>query len=218
MLKTASPSKILIILFHALLFSCKQNSEKLPYYNSPDFTPIFIENQSEIPERITHKIAPFRFTNHEGQIFTEKNLEGKIHVANFFFTSCSSICPRITQNLQKAATNFENDSNILFLSYSVTPWADSVPKLREYREIYEITNHSWHFLTGDKAEIYQLARTSYFAEEDIGFSRDSSEFLHTEHILLVDPSLHIRGIYNGTLKTDISRLIEDIETLKRQSN
>ena len=113
---------------------------------------------------------------------------------------------------------FEKDSNIVQLSYSVTPWIDNVAKLKTYATNNGIKSANWHLLTGNKAAIYTLARTSYFAEEDLGFTKDSSEFLHTEHILLVDKQKHIRGIYNGTLQLEIEQLIKDIHTLIKQEN
>ncbi len=112
--------------------------------------------------------------------------------------------------------SLQNDDSVVFLSFSITPWLDSPFILKEYRKHYGITNMNWQFITGSKNEIYQLARQSYFAEEDIGFSRDNSEFLHTEHILLVDKSKRIRGIYNGTLQLDMEQLLEDIKILQRE--
>ncbi len=122
----------------------------------------------------------------------------------------------MTQNLKKASEYFEKDSAVVFLSFSVTPWIDDVPTLKTYKAHNDITNPNWHFLTGGQGEIYRLARTSYFAEEDLGFTKDSTEFLHTEHILLIDKTKRIRGIYNGTLKLDIEHLIKDIETLSEE--
>ena len=185
-----------------LLFSCK-NTDKtvvkhLPYYNKPDFTPIFIDKADEIQEQITHKIADFAFIDQDNKEITQKIIENKIHVANFFFTSCGSICPVMTKNMSKINDVFENDETVVLLSYSVTPWIDSVARLKEYAEHNNIDSKNWHLLTGNKAKIYELARKSYFAEEDIGFSKDSTEFLHTEHFLLVDKNKKIRGIYNGT--------------------
>ncbi|MEM8888563.1 MAG: SCO family protein, partial [Bacteroidota bacterium] len=101
--------------------------------------------------------------------------------------------------------------------YSVTPWIDNVKRLATYTENQDILSDNWHFLTGDKGEMYDLARTSYFAEEDIGFTKDSTEFLHTEHILLIDKTQRIRGIYNGTLQLEIKQLIKDVETLMQES-
>ncbi|HEY0262854.1 MAG TPA: SCO family protein [Chitinophagales bacterium] len=199
-----------------LVVSCNSKKERLPYYNSPDFTPLFLNDAKTISDSATHKIAPFSFINQDGKTITNKNVVGKIHVANFIFTRCGSICPTMTTNLKKVSNNFENDPNVVFLSYSVTPWIDSVPRLKEYKQNHQINNPNWHFLTGDKSKIYTLARTSYFAEEDLGFSKDSTNFLHTEHVLLIDSSQRIRGIYNGTLKLDMEQLIIDINTLKKE--
>lgn len=196
------------------MWSC--SPEQLPYYNTPDFTPVFIENPKNATDSISHQIADFAFTDQDGQTISEKDIEGKVHVANFIFTSCGSICPIMTQNLKKAGARYENDSNVVFLSFSVTPWMDSVPQLKAYQQNNDITNPNWHFLTGSKEKIYHLARTSYFAEEDLGFTKDSTEFLHTEHVLLVDKTKRIRGIYNGTLKLDIDQLMADIETLSKE--
>jgi protein SCO1/2 len=212
-----SKNKLLLSLLAILVYSCSRNkSEALPYYNTPDFTPIFIQNTTDIADSISHQIGNFSFTDQDGKIITHKNIEGKIHVANFVFTSCGSICPKMTSNLKSAGDFFKTDSNVIFLSYSVTPWIDSIPTLKRYKSHNLINNENWHFLTGSQSAIYSLARTSYFAEEDLGFTKDSTEFLHTEHILLVDKSKRIRGIYNGTLKLDIVQLIGDIETLERE--
>lgn len=104
--------------------------------------------------------------------------------------------------------------NLVFLSFSVTPWIDNPNKLKKYKQDNEIKNPNWHFLTGTKGAIYKLARQSYFAEEDIGFSKDSTEFLHTEHFILVDKTKRIRGIYNGTLALEMQQLIDDIKILE----
>ena len=118
-------------------------------------------------------------------------------------------------NLQKVQETFKTDPVVLLTSFSVMPWVDTVKKLKIYAENNEIKSNKWHLLTGDAGKIYDLARKSYFAEEAIGFNRDSSEFLHTEHILLVDGHQHLRGIYNGTLPLEMERLIEDIKILKK---
>lgn len=188
----------------------------MPYYNTPDFTPHFIEDINEIPKNIKHTIANFSCTNQDKKLVTQKNIEGKIHVACFMFTSCGSICPRLTEEMKLVAKSYETDTSVVILSFSVTPWKDSPEKLKLYKETNAITKANWHFLTGDKAEIYNLARTAYFAEEEIGFTKDSSNFLHTEHFILVDKSKRIRGIYNGTLQLEAEQLIKDIALLKME--
>ena len=200
-----------------MLMACgsKQPAALLPYYNTPDFTPHFIST-GEAAKTIDHTIPNFSCTDQQGKTITQKNIAGKIHIANFFFTACGSICPKMMANLKTTYDNFKGDTNIVFLSYSVTPWRDSVQRLKQYADHNAITFSNWHLLTGNKADIYKLARTAYFAEEDCGFSKDSSQFLHTEHILLIDKNKKIRGIYNGTLELETQQLVKDIELLKKE--
>ncbi|HVD97897.1 MAG TPA: SCO family protein [Cytophagaceae bacterium] len=198
-----------------IFISCnkKNEAEKIPYYNSPDFMPHWLDTREEVEKEITHHIGNFSFTDQENKRITQETVKGKIHVANFFFTTCPSICPKMTiqfENIQKA---FAKDSNLVLLSFSVTPWIDSTERLKTYADFYHIDPKQWHLLTGEKSKIYELARKSYFAEEEIGFTKDSTEFLHTEHFILVDTSGRIRGIYNGTLELETERLIGDIKNL-----
>lgn len=204
-----------IVVLCICTMSCDQEDVHLPYYTTPDFTPLFL-NAKEADDQIHHAITNFSFTDQNGSSVSQKNIEGKIHVANFFFTTCGSICPCITANMQQVQSAFDKDSDVVFLSYSVTPWIDSVSQLRKYAKENKISSANWHLLTGDKAQIYNLARQSYFAEEEIGFTKDSSDFLHTEHVLLVDGQKRIRGIYNGTLLPDMEQLKQDILTLKKE--
>jgi protein SCO1 len=212
--------RIVFLLCGSLLvFGCgekKADTIALPYYNEPDFTPVFIKNKAEVNSKITHTIDDFAFLNQDSTFVTQKLVENKIHVANFIFTICPSICPVMTRNLTTVSDELKNDNNVVFLSYSVTPWRDTPSVLKRYKDENGIKNDNWHFLTGEKGNIYNLARKSYFAEEDIGFSRDSSEFLHTEHFVLVDKTKRIRGIYNGTLQLEMQQLLADIKTLQKE--
>ena len=213
-LKIASMSKTVFfkfILLSVLLVGCSQ-TESLPFYNSPDFKPLFLSAQGAQKE-VPHTIASFAFKNQMDQVIGTKDVLGKVHVANFMFTQCGSICPIMTNNLKRLEEQFMEQKDVVMLSYSVTPWIDSVPKLKSYTQDYEITKREWHFLTGKTSDIYNLARKSYFAEEDLGFTKDSTDFLHTEHVLLIDQALKIRGVYNGTLPLEITQLAKDIELL-----
>lgn len=218
--KTASMYRIAlasISLFFLLMGCRQQTSEKaLPYYNAPDFTPIFLSGSVNVEETITHTIGKFTLSNQDGQTFSDKNVKGKIQVANFFFTGCGSICPGMMSKLRKLNSGSAKDTGIVFLSFSVTPWRDSVSRLREYANTNNIIAPNWHLLTGPKTDIYTLARRSYFAEEALGFTKDSTDFLHTEHVLLVDKTGRIRGIYNGTLDLDMEQLSKDIKVLKAE--
>lgn len=186
--------------------------ESLPYYNSADFTPLFL-SKSEAKNAISHQIAHFEFRDQNNNLITDKSIQNKIHVANFMFTRCGSICPTMTKNMTIIQAEFGNNTNVVILSFSVTPWMDSVTQLKYYADANAITSPNWHLLTGNKDAIYTLARQSYFAEESIGLSKDSTEFLHTEHVLLVDKDKKIRGIYNGTLAFQMGQLKNDIAIL-----
>jgi protein SCO1/2 len=220
-LKIVKMYRIVFLMFNSLLLvSCldkKADTIDLPYYNEPDFTPIFLTDPSEVDTKINHTIANFSFLDQDSILISQKNIEGKIHIANFIFTTCGSICPKMTTNLKIVNDSLKKHSDIVLLSYSVTPWIDTPPVLKKYKARNEIINPNWHFLTGSKNDIYSLARKSYFAEEDIGFSKDSTEFLHTEHFILVDKSKRIRGIYNGTLALEMQQMLDDIKTLENEN-
>lgn len=210
---------VYLLVSSILLFSCCSKSEdsfELPYYNEPDFKPIFLSNESDVNKRITHRIQGFSFLNQDSLVITQQNIEGKVHVANFIFTKCGVVCPVLTKNLKIVSDSLKSEKDLVFLSYSVTPWIDFPSVLNSYKTKNNIQNSNWHFLSGSKSEIYSLARKSYFAEEDIGFAKDSSAFLHTEHFILVDKNKRIRGVYNGTLSFDMQQLIEDIKILKAE--
>ena len=221
-LKIARMFRIVFLISISLFaFGCaakKSESIKLPYYNEPDFTPIFISDEQGLQDRITHTISDFSFLNQDSLPITQQVFEDKIHVANFIFTSCGSICPVMTKNLKTVHDFFKNDNDLVFLSFSVTPWIDKPFRLKKYTENNLVVSPNWHFLTGTKSDIYQIARQSYFAEEDIGFSKDSSDFLHTEHFVLVDKTKRIRGVYNGTLALEMQHLIVDIKNLKNEQD
>lgn len=198
-----------------MMFSCKKEKEiSLPYYNTPDFRPHFL-SENDAAKEINHTIDSFSFTDQDNKTITDHFLDNKIHVASFIFTSCGSICPVVIKNLDLVSKYYEKDSDVILLSFSVTPEIDTPKKLKDFKSFNKINNPNWYFLTGNKNKIYKLARKSYFAEEDIGFTKDSTNFLHTEHIILADQNKKIRGIYNGTLQTDMQQLIKDIEILKK---
>lgn len=194
----------------------KQQKILLPYYNQADFTPEWIETSDESYASI-HTIAPFSLVNQDGDTITEKDLEGKIYVANFFFTICPSVCPKMTSNLERIQSEFVGDNDVMILSHTVMPWVDSVAVLKEFAQRNEIKSNKWHLLTGSKKDLYTLGRQSYFADEGFGKSVTlESDFLHTENVVLVDRKLRIRGVYNGTLPLEMARLSEDIKRLKAE--
>lgn len=211
---------LLVISVFFQLVACQSSSNssrvaQLPYYEEATFTPNWLAtNDAQLAT--FHKIAPFQLQNQEGEIITEKTFDNKIYVTDFFFTSCPGICPKMTANMSILQEGFMADDEVLLLSHSVTPNHDSVPTLKAYADAKNIKAEKWHLVTGKREEIYDLGRTSYFVEEDLGLEKEADDFLHTENFVLIDKNKHIRGIYNGLNKTAIQQLIADINTLKQE--
>ena len=205
----------ILIVSESLIAGCKIKKDTLPFYNTADFTAEWIAPGDAGYNNI-HIIDTFALQNQLGHIITKDSLEGYIYVANFFFTTCPGICPKMTSNLQILQDTFTTNNQIKFVSFTVNPSTDSVSRLKEYGENHNINPNKWYLLTGNKDRIYKLGRQSYFSEKRLGLQRDSSDFLHTESMLLIDTKGRIRGLYNGTDKKDIGRIAEDVEILLRE--
>ncbi|GAB5553936.1 MAG: SCO family protein [Saprospiraceae bacterium] len=190
-------------------------ADALPYYQEASFTPVWM-SQDDPDLADFHQISSFQLMNQDGEKVTEKTFEGKVYVANFFFTICPGICPKMTSNMAVIQAEFMEDDQVLLASHSVTPNIDSVTRLKQYALSESVQSGKWHLLTGDRDQIYGLGRQDYFVEEDLGEKKDLDEFLHTENFVLIDQNRHIRGIYNGLNKASVNQLIQDIRTLKRE--
>ena len=190
-----------------------QSIKYLPFYNTPNFTPEWIEISSKNYNSI-HTIPSFQFIDQNGKSITQQTFNDKIYVTDFFFTTCPGICKKLTNNLSIVQKAFKNDSTILLLSHSVTPESDSVERLKKYATQFGVIDSKWHLVTGTRKAIYTIAREAYFADEDFGIKKNKDDFLHTENILLIDKHKRIRGVYKGTLEIEIQHLIEDINLLK----
>ena len=201
-----------------LIFSCtkkqKLNEEKevLPFYNTADFDAEWISESDSKYSKI-HKIDSFSLLNQEGKIITNNSLDNHIYVANFFFSICPSICPKMMGNLFKLQKTYVKNPEIKLVSFSVMPWVDSVARLKNYGKEHKIIPSKWYLLTGSKDKIYSLARKSFFAEKGLGLKKNTNQFLHTESMLLIDKKSRIRGIYNATQAVDIERITDDINVL-----
>ena len=160
-----------------------------------------------------HKISDFELINQNGEIITQEYYKNKIYVADFFFTTCQSICPIMTKNMLEIQEQLKNDKEILLLSHTVTPEIDSVQQLKKYALENRIDDDKWNLVTGEKKQIYDLARKSYLAVEDSEFG--NFDMIHTENFMLIDKKRQIRGFYDGTDKNEIIRLLSDIEILKK---
>lgn len=203
----AAVSVIILMLFYNALLPIK----KLPVYQ-PAMVNFELVDSTIQHHKKFHRIADFSLTNQNGKTVTQKDFKGKIYVADFFFTTCPNICIAMTDNLLKVQKKIKNNPNVMLLSHSVTPKIDSVPQLKKYAIEKGVIDKKWNLVTGDKKEIYDLARKSYLAVKEDG---DGGPFdmIHTENFILVDPDRRIRGFYDGTDLEEIQRLLEELEIL-----
>ena len=201
--------------FFLLLFifiSCDEVSKKqLPIYNPTDFNPKLVDKSIRNVSD-NHRVKDFNLINQNGIKVSSKDYENKIYVVDFFFTSCPSICPIMTNNMLLIQEEFIQNNNIMLLSMSVTPEIDNVEVLKKYAIEKGVIDSKWNITTGSKKHIYELARKSFFAVLDKG-DGGLQDFIHTPNFILVDTKKQIRGIYDGTVEKEISRLIQDINIL-----
>jgi len=186
----------------------------------PIWQPAMI-NEELVDSTIQHKakyhtIADFSLINQNGETITQDTYKDKIYIADFFFTTCPTICPIMTDHMYQIQKEILNDDDVMLLSHSVTPKIDSVAQLKKYAKEKGVIDRKWNLVTGDKKQIYKLARKSYFAVKTDG-NGDEYDMIHTENFLLIDKKRRIRGFYDGTNPDDISKLLEDIEVLKEES-
>lgn len=206
---------IFLILFPAFWEGCSSKvSSGLPYFNDPDFTPIWIKVQDPNFKNI-HTLPKFSLIDQNRKGVNEKTIEGKIVLANFFFTRCGNICPIMMDNMKKAGKVFEMDTNIIIISHSVTPVMDNPEVLYKYAKNKGIHQSNWHLVTGNRDSIYFLARKGYFADNVTG-AEINNQFLHTENFILVDKQKHIRGVYNGTLELEVNNMIRQAKLLEKE--
>jgi protein SCO1 len=183
----------------------------LPVYKPSQIDPRLVDPQSRNKSE-EHRILPFNLIDQEGRHITEADVKGKVVLSDFFFTTCGSICPKMSTQFERVQEAFKDENSLVLLSHSVTPEIDSVPQLKAYAEQHNADPERWHLLTGDRKQIYALARKSWFAVKDTG-SGGPDDFVHTENFILADKQGRLRGFYDGTSKEDVDRAIGDIEQL-----
>lgn len=195
----------------SLFYFALKPKKSLPIFNPADVNPELVDSTVQYVSKY-HTIADFSFRNQNGETITQKDYEGKIYVADFFFTTCKSICPKMTTNLVDVQKAFLDNTKVKLLSFSVMPDIDSVSVLKEYAKINGVIDSKWNLVTGDKKAIYTMARKSYLAVKQ-GRPDEQYDMVHTENFVLVDSKKRVRGFYDGTNKEEIQRLIEDINWL-----
>lgn len=197
-------------------FMTKPADEKpLPYVNPADLNPEMVDDEIE-RQGFGHTIGEFSFTDQTGKAFGLKDVKGKVFVAEYFFTTCGTICPRMTEQMERVHYTFKNNQQVEILSFTVDPDTDNPEQLASYAKAHNANANQWHFLTGKKEDLYNVARKSFFVlkpaavrnQGDVG-----SDFIHTNNFVLVDKELHIRGYYDGTDPKEVDKLMHDIERL-----
>ncbi len=204
-------SKLIFLLLFVFISCDEVSTKQLPIYNPSDFNPKLVDKSIRNVSD-NHRVKDFNLINQNGIKVSSKDYENKIYVVDFFFTSCPSICPIMTNNMLLVQEEFIKNNDVMLLSMSVTPEIDNVEVLKKYAIEKGVIDSKWNITTGSKKHIYELARKSYFAVLDQG-DGGLQDFIHTPNFILVDTNKQIRGIYDGTVENEISRLIQDINIL-----
>jgi protein SCO1 len=208
-------SIIIILVVGAIVaYQIIAPEEKLKVYKPSDINPKLVDESLQ-RKNSAHRIAAFELINQDNQLFSEIDLDGKIYVTDFFFTTCPTICPSMSAQMKRVHEKYKTSDDFVIVSHTVMPEIDSAEVLKAYASRYDADTEKWIFLTGDKKIIYDLARKSYFAATTEG-EGDDHDFIHTENFVLVDKEKRIRGFYDGTDAKDVDRLIKEIEILKRE--
>lgn len=204
------------IVFLTISYSLLKPQKKLPIYSPSMVNPEMVDSTVQHISKY-HTIADFSFTNQNGKNISQKDYDGKIYVADFFFTTCPTICPIMQDNMVEIQNAFKDVSDVMLLSHTVMPHIDSVPVLKKYALEKGVMNSKWNLVTGDKKDIFYIARKSYLAvkTENEG---ELYDMVHTENFILVDKKRRVRGFYDGTNKEEIIRLIGDINFLLKEEN
>ncbi|MDX1629626.1 MAG: SCO family protein [Fulvivirga sp.] len=184
----------------------KQVDKKLPILGRHDY---------QKNDTVYHKIADYKFVNQDSNWVTPETFEDKIYVADFFFTSCPSICPIMKKQMLRVYDSFQNTDEVMILSHTIDPKHDTVALLKKYKEDLGVTGDQWHFVTGDKQDIYKLGQTSYYVtvRED---GNAPGGVMHSGAFILVDKHRRVRGVYDGTKPEEVDALIEDINILLKE--
>lgn len=201
-------SSVIISLFYDAL----KPEQTLPVYQPAMVDQALVDSTLHYKKKY-HTIADFELINQNGKKITQEAYRDKMYVADFFFTTCPSICPIMTQNMARIQAAILDQDDVLLLSHSVTPGIDSVPRLKQYALEKGVIDRKWNLVTGDKKQIYALARKSYLAVKDDG-DGGPYDMIHTENFILVDKERRIRGFYDGTNSEAIERLLSDLEILR----
>lgn len=194
------------------MYQALQPQKRLAIYQPSMVNPDLVDSTLVYVKKY-HSIADFKLINQNGDTVTQEQYAQKIYIADFFFTTCPTICPVMTANMVDIQKIIQDDDEVMLLSHSVTPEIDSVPQLKKYALEKGVIDAKWNLVTGDKKQIYELARKSYLAVLDDG-DGGPYDMIHTENFILVDKERRIRGFYDGTSSDEVAQLLEDLKVLK----
>lgn len=206
---------LLSIVILTLIYSQLKITPRLPIYQPDMVSKELVDTTLQYVKKY-HKIAPFTLTNQNGKTVTQEDYKGHIYVADFFFTTCQTICPIMTDNMVSIQKELQNDTLVKLLSHSVIPEYDTPDILKAYALKKGVDDTRWNLVTGPRKDIYTLARKSYLAVKDLPGTEDDLDMVHTENFMLIDKKQQIRGYYDGTDKDAIKELLEDITILKAE--
>ena len=207
---------VVVGIIIAYILSKSQLEEKqLPVIQPKDLKSDMV-NPDLLEVGIGHRIGSFAFQNQNDETITREMVKGKIFVVEYFFTTCGTICPKMTEQMTRVQQRFRDNDELKILSFTVNPAIDTVEVMKAYAEKHGAVDGQWHFLTGEKEALYDLARKSFFVlkpAEAANLGDAGSDFIHTNNFVLVDRELRIRGYYDGTSITEVNELMEDIDLL-----
>jgi len=196
------------------IYSLLKPEEKLTIYQ-PDMVNSELVDTTMQYVRKYHRIKDFKLVNQNGDTITNADYKDKIYIADFFFTTCMTICPIMTDHMVKIQERIKDDPEVLLLSHTVMPRIDTVAQLKRYAEEKGVIDSKWNLVTGDKKQIYDLARKSYLAAKSEG-DGGKYDMVHTENFVLIDKNRQVRGFYDGTNPEAIEELMEDLKILKKE--
>lgn len=204
-------NKRLLFILGLLLTGCGSGNEKLPILGQREAVTKTVDGKL-VTDSTYQTVPDFKFVSQYGDTVTAKTLDNKIYVADFFFTSCPTICPKMKVQLKRVYEKFKGNPNVMLLSHTIDPTHDTVPVLKEFAENLGVTGRQWLFVTGSRESIYEIAQNSYMvtAQEDKSAPGGS---VHSGAFVLVDKAKHIRGIYDGTTEEGVNKLMNDIDRL-----
>lgn len=212
-------SSIILVLLLSGIVACNNvtDKRKLNIYGNPQIVEKTVDGKI-VYDTVDHTVGYFRLFNQDSTVITPKDLEGKVYVADFFFTSCISICPEMSKQMLRVHDQFKDRDSLQLVSFSIDPNYDTVAVLKNYSERLGVTSDKWHFLTGDEDEIYSLAFNSYLTERPADDPEDENNILHSGAFILIDTKKRIRGVYDGTVPDQVDILMKDINNLLNEEN